>query len=64
MKTQLARPEASPEPRPLRVELRETHISFVFLADADVFKVKKPLNLGFLDFRTLEKAQGCGRETS
>jgi aminoglycoside phosphotransferase family enzyme/predicted kinase len=37
------------------IELRETHISWVFLLDDDVFKVKKPVNLGFLDFTTIEK---------
>jgi uncharacterized protein len=36
------------------VELVETHISWVFLLDRDVFKVKKPVNLGFVDFRTRE----------
>jgi len=37
------------------IELVETHISWVFLLDDDVFKVKKPVNLGFLDFRTPER---------
>lgn len=37
------------------VTLAETHISLVFLLDRDVFKVKKPVDLGFLDFRTLEQ---------
>jgi hypothetical protein len=35
------------------VELRETHISWVFLGRDRVLKVKKPVDLGFLDFRTL-----------
>lgn len=37
-------------------EVREiqTHISWVFLVPPFVYKVKKPLDLGFLDFRTLE----------
>ena len=34
------------------VMLIETHASLVFLAEAEVFKVKKPVNLGFLDFST------------
>ena len=38
-----------------RVELIETHISWVFLAGERVYKVKKPVNLGFLDFTTLER---------
>ena len=34
-------------------ELIETHISWVFLLGSDVYKVKKPVNLGFLDFTSL-----------
>lgn len=37
------------------VELVETHISWVLLAGDHVYKLKKPLDLGFLDFSTLEK---------
>ncbi|HUL94094.1 MAG TPA: AAA family ATPase [Burkholderiales bacterium] len=37
------------------VELIETHISWVFLAGEFAYKIKKPVNLGFLDFGTLEK---------
>jgi hypothetical protein len=33
--------------------LRETHISWVFLGESEVYKVKKPVQLGFLDFSTL-----------
>ena len=36
------------------MELRETHISEVFLTESLVFKVKKPVSLGFLDFSSLE----------
>ncbi|HKB89211.1 MAG TPA: AAA family ATPase [Opitutaceae bacterium] len=40
-----------------------THISWVFIASPFVFKVKKPVNLGFLDFSTLEKRHYfCQRE--
>lgn len=35
-------------------EVRETHISWVFLTRDAAFKVKKPVSLGFLDFSTLE----------
>jgi hypothetical protein len=41
--------------RPSRVEVVQTHISYVFLADAEVYKVKKPVRLPFLDFSTLEQ---------
>jgi aminoglycoside phosphotransferase family enzyme len=40
---------------PGRIELVQTHISFVFLTRKLVYKVKKAVNLGFLDFTTLEK---------
>lgn len=33
----------------------QTHISIVFVADEFVYKIKKPVNFGFLDFSTLEK---------
>src|SRR6187549_1449048 len=43
-------------PHPVdRVELVETHISWVFLAGERVYKIKKPVNLGFLDFTTLAR---------
>src|SRR5262245_24827258 len=35
-------------------ELRETHISLVFLGRDVVYKCKKPVSLGFLDFSTLD----------
>ena len=41
--------------QPQTVELVQTHISFVFIAGDYVYKVKKPVNFGFLDFTTLEK---------
>jgi aminoglycoside phosphotransferase family enzyme/predicted kinase len=51
----LLRPEAYPPPRPARVELVTTHISWVFLTDHDVWKVKRPVDYGFLDYTTLER---------
>lgn len=39
---------------PLCVEVRQTHISVVFLADRFAYKIKKPVEMGFLDFHTLE----------
>ena len=38
-----------------QVEVRQTHISAVFLAGDYVYKVKKPVDYGFLDFGTLDK---------
>jgi len=37
------------------VELRQTHISYVFLAGAFVYKVKKPVRFTFLDYSTLAR---------
>lgn len=37
------------------VSVIQTHISIVFLADEFVYKIKKPVNFGFLDFSTLKK---------
>lgn len=36
------------------VELIQTHISWLFLTDTHVYKLKKPVNFGFLDFSTLD----------
>ena len=39
---------------PGKIELIQTHISFVFLTKNFVYKVKKQVNFGFLDFSSLE----------
>jgi len=52
-----AYPHAAPAPR-----LIETHISWVILAGDYAYKLKKPLDLGFLDFSTLDKRLSCCRE--
>lgn len=51
----LTSPAAYPELRPARVEVIQTHVSAVFLLEHDVFKVKKPVDLGFLDYSTLAR---------
>ncbi len=48
--------------RPDRVELVQTHISYIFIAGDLVFKVKKAVDFGFLDFTTLEKRRYYCRE--
>jgi len=40
---------------PAEVTLVQTHISCVFLAGSEVFKVKKAVRFSFLDFSTLER---------
>jgi aminoglycoside phosphotransferase family enzyme len=47
-------PKVYPE-NPQRVELVQTQISYVFLAGEYVYKIKKPVDMGFLDYTTLEK---------
>ncbi|MCF7821231.1 MAG: AAA family ATPase [Mariprofundaceae bacterium] len=55
-------PRFYPHPAP-EITMLQTHISWVFLAGAFVYKIKKPLNLGFLDFSTPEKRlQACRDE--
>ncbi|MEW8044793.1 MAG: AAA family ATPase [gamma proteobacterium symbiont of Phacoides pectinatus] len=43
-------------------ELITTHISSVILAGEYAYKIKKPLDLGFLDFSTLERRRFCCEE--
>ena len=50
----LMNPEAYGK-NPGRINLVQTHISYVFLTRNFAYKVKKAVNLGFLDFTTLEK---------
>lgn len=46
-----------------KVQVVQTHISIVFIARDYVYKVKKPVDFGFLDFSTLEKrAHFCRQE--
>jgi hypothetical protein len=58
----LARPQAYPHPA-ASIEHLQTHISDVFLAGDYAYKLKKPIDLGFLDFTTLERRrQACDDE--
>lgn len=50
----LSIPAAYPEPT-AKVQVAQTQMSVVFLIDAFVYKVKKPVNLGYLDYTTLRK---------
>src|SRR5579875_2790539 len=40
---------------PANVTLAETHISCVFLAGPHVYKLKKPVDFGFVDYSTLAR---------
>ncbi len=57
----LTEPSLWPHPAPT-VEVAETHISYVLLVGEYAYKFKKPLDLGFLDFSTLEKRHHFCRE--
>jgi hypothetical protein len=55
-------PKIYPE-APRSVQLMQTQMSFVFIAGDYVYKVKKPVNLGYLDYTTLGKRRSlCQRE--
>jgi len=58
----LMKPSSYPE-EPQEITLAQTHISNVFIGDEFVYKIKKPVNFGFLDFSTLEKRKHyCNQE--
>mgnify|MGYP001277064153 CR=1 FL=1 len=47
-------PKVYPDPPP-HVDLAQTQISYVLIAGEYVYKIKKPVDMGFLDYSTLEK---------
>lgn len=57
----LRRPETYHEGA-TRVEVCETHMSWVFLTDRSVFKLKKPIVYDRLDFSTPERRRFCCEE--
>src|SRR5512135_1826145 len=58
----MLRPSFYPH-RPVRVRLVQTHASWVFLAGDLVYKLKKPVDFGFLDFSTpAKRARACRLE--
>ncbi len=59
--TALANPAAYAT-KPAKVDVIETHISAVFLAGSRAYKVKKPVQLAFLDFSTLARREHFCRE--
>jgi len=57
MESKLINALREPGPYPHEVDpirVLETHISWILLTGAHAYKLKKPLDLGFLDFRELE----------
>jgi aminoglycoside phosphotransferase family enzyme/predicted kinase len=55
----LARPDAYPAPRPSRVTRVTTHISWVFLTDREAWKLKRPVDYGFVNYATLDRRRRC-----
>jgi uncharacterized protein len=58
----LRRPASYPD-APASVEVRETHMSWVFLTRRLVYKMKKPVKLPYLDFSTLAARHYFCRES-
>ena len=54
LKKALLNPEIYPD-HPKDIKWVETHISIVFLTGNYAYKIKKPVNFGFLDFTSLER---------
>ena len=50
----LLAPDAYDHPAPA-IELLQTHVSYVLLVGAHVYKLRKAIDLGFLDFTSLEQ---------
>jgi uncharacterized protein len=50
----LLKPEAYPEPTN-KVEMVQTHVSWIFLTDSHAYKIKKPVDFGFLNFSTIDR---------
>ncbi|HEY4744063.1 MAG TPA: hypothetical protein VIH45_05345, partial [Desulfuromonadaceae bacterium] len=50
----LLKPEAYPEPT-RAVQMVQTHVSWIFITDTHAYKVKKPVDFGFLNFSTIDR---------
>lgn len=60
---QMCQPSFYPHPVVEPIRLMQTHVSYVLLTGDYAYKVKKPVNFGFLDYSTLEQRQHfCGEE--
>lgn len=53
----MLQPEFYPHPVQQPIQLLQTHVSYVLLTGEFVYKLKKPVNFGFLDYSTLEQRQ-------
>ena len=60
---QMMQPGFYPHPVTEPIQFIQTHVSYVFLTGDYAYKVKKPVNFGFLDFSTLEAREHfCSEE--
>ena len=55
-------PAAYPGPRADAVSLRTTHLSWVFLTPTEAWKIKRPVNYGFVDYSTRDRREHFCRE--
>lgn len=53
----MSEPEFYPHAVHSPIKALQTHISYIFLTGDYAYKLKKPVDLGFLDFSTLEKRE-------
>jgi len=54
---QMLQPEFYPHPVASPIDLIQTHVSYVLMTGDYVYKLKKPVNFGFLDFSTLAQRE-------
>jgi uncharacterized protein len=54
---QMLAPDFYPHPVTVPIELMQTHASYVLLTGDFVYKLKKPVNFGFLDYSTVANRQ-------
>jgi aminoglycoside phosphotransferase family enzyme/predicted kinase len=54
---QMCQPSFYPHPVVEPIRLMQTHVSYVLLTGDYTYKVKKPVNFGFLDYSTLDQRQ-------
>ncbi len=54
---QMLTPDFYPHPVTMPIKLMQTHASYVLLTGEFIYKLKKPVNFGFLDYSTVAKRQ-------
>jgi uncharacterized protein len=60
---QMLKPEFYPHPVTVPIQMMQTHASIVLLTGDFAYKLKKPVNFGFLDYSTVAKRQHfCNEE--